>query len=199
MSASGRWRRSGIPASGPRSSERNRVPLISRAAGAGVARIIVASYVVRMPVGGYQSWMLQWLLGFRRLRRRPGKQLVLRGRGRFVSRLEPRLRRIRLLVERCVYRLHAGVRMASGSRRRPDSRPDGWGAGLHPDVDGKRVGRGPAADGVRLLLYGWIEHRKWAMHRADGRQAVASHLRSGHDGTVPTATPAGRASWPRST
>jgi hypothetical protein len=32
-----------------------------------VARIIVASYVVRLPVGGYQSWVLQWLLGFRRL------------------------------------------------------------------------------------------------------------------------------------
>jgi hypothetical protein len=32
-----------------------------------VARIILASYVVRMPVGGYQSWMLQWMLGFRRL------------------------------------------------------------------------------------------------------------------------------------
>ena len=24
-----------------------------------MARIIVASYVLRMPVGGYQSWMLQ--------------------------------------------------------------------------------------------------------------------------------------------
>jgi len=32
-----------------------------------MARIIVASYVVRMPVGGYQSWMLQWLVGFQRL------------------------------------------------------------------------------------------------------------------------------------
>lgn len=32
-----------------------------------MARIIIASYVIRLPVGGYQSWMLQWLLGFRRL------------------------------------------------------------------------------------------------------------------------------------
>ena len=32
-----------------------------------MARIILSSYVVRMPVGGYQSWMLQWLLGFRSL------------------------------------------------------------------------------------------------------------------------------------
>jgi hypothetical protein len=32
-----------------------------------VARIVISSYVVRMPVGGYQSWILQWLLGFRRL------------------------------------------------------------------------------------------------------------------------------------
>jgi hypothetical protein len=32
-----------------------------------VARIIVASYVVRSPFGGYQSWTLQWLLGFHRL------------------------------------------------------------------------------------------------------------------------------------
>jgi hypothetical protein len=32
-----------------------------------MARIIVASYMVRMPVGGYHSWMLQWLLGFTRL------------------------------------------------------------------------------------------------------------------------------------
>src|SRR5579871_3107274 len=32
-----------------------------------MARIIVASYVVRYPVGGYQSWALQWLVGFQRL------------------------------------------------------------------------------------------------------------------------------------
>jgi hypothetical protein len=32
-----------------------------------MARIVLASYLVRFPVGGYQSWMLQWLLGFRRL------------------------------------------------------------------------------------------------------------------------------------
>ena len=29
--------------------------------------IIVASYLIRLPVGGYMSWMLQWLLGFSRL------------------------------------------------------------------------------------------------------------------------------------
>jgi hypothetical protein len=32
-----------------------------------MARIIVAGYVVRLPVGGYQSWMLQWVLGLHRL------------------------------------------------------------------------------------------------------------------------------------
>jgi len=32
-----------------------------------MARIIVASYLVRLPVGGYLSWMLQWLAGFQRL------------------------------------------------------------------------------------------------------------------------------------
>jgi len=32
-----------------------------------MARIIIASYVVRFPLGGFQSWMLQWLLGFKRL------------------------------------------------------------------------------------------------------------------------------------
>ena len=32
-----------------------------------MARIIVASYVVRLPLGGLQSWMLQWLVGFKRL------------------------------------------------------------------------------------------------------------------------------------
>lgn len=32
-----------------------------------MARIIIASYLVRYPVGGYQSWMLQWLLGLERL------------------------------------------------------------------------------------------------------------------------------------
>src|SRR5215471_2004770 len=30
-------------------------------------RIIIGSYVVRFPLGGFQSWMLQWLLGFKRL------------------------------------------------------------------------------------------------------------------------------------
>src|SRR5262249_48443952 len=32
-----------------------------------VARIIVGSYVVRFPLGGYLSWVLQWLVGFQRL------------------------------------------------------------------------------------------------------------------------------------
>jgi len=32
-----------------------------------VARIVVGSYVVRFPVGGYLSWVLQWLVGFQRL------------------------------------------------------------------------------------------------------------------------------------
>jgi hypothetical protein len=32
-----------------------------------MARIIVASYAVRFPVGGYLSWVLQWLIGFQRL------------------------------------------------------------------------------------------------------------------------------------
>jgi len=32
-----------------------------------MARIIVSSYVVRFPVGGYLSWVLQWLVGFQRL------------------------------------------------------------------------------------------------------------------------------------
>jgi len=32
-----------------------------------VARIIVSSYAVRFPVGGYMSWVLQWLVGFQRL------------------------------------------------------------------------------------------------------------------------------------
>jgi len=32
-----------------------------------MARIIMASYLIRYPVGGYQSWMLQWLLGFKKL------------------------------------------------------------------------------------------------------------------------------------
>jgi len=32
-----------------------------------MARIIIGSYVVRFPLGGFQSWMLQWLLGFKRL------------------------------------------------------------------------------------------------------------------------------------
>jgi hypothetical protein len=32
-----------------------------------MARILVASYLVRFPVGGYLSWVLQWLLGFQRL------------------------------------------------------------------------------------------------------------------------------------
>ena len=30
-------------------------------------RIIVGSYMVRFPLGGYLSWVLQWLVGFRRL------------------------------------------------------------------------------------------------------------------------------------
>ena len=32
-----------------------------------MARIIVSGYVVRLPLGGYHSWILQWLLGFKRL------------------------------------------------------------------------------------------------------------------------------------
>jgi hypothetical protein len=32
-----------------------------------VARIIISSYAVRFPVGGYMSWVLQWLVGFQRL------------------------------------------------------------------------------------------------------------------------------------
>ncbi|MFC1719118.1 hypothetical protein ACFL6S_36030, partial [Candidatus Poribacteria bacterium] len=32
-----------------------------------MARIIVGSYMVRFPLGGYLSWVLQWLLGFHQL------------------------------------------------------------------------------------------------------------------------------------
>ena len=32
-----------------------------------MARIVVGSYAIRFPVGGYFSWVLQWLLGFHRL------------------------------------------------------------------------------------------------------------------------------------
>src|SRR5437867_5474542 len=32
-----------------------------------MARIVVGTYVVRFPIGGYLSWVLQWLLGFRQL------------------------------------------------------------------------------------------------------------------------------------
>jgi hypothetical protein len=32
-----------------------------------MARIIVGSYVVRFPLGGYLSWALQWIVGFQRL------------------------------------------------------------------------------------------------------------------------------------
>ena len=32
-----------------------------------MARIIMSSYLIRFPVGGYMSWMLQWLAGFQRL------------------------------------------------------------------------------------------------------------------------------------
>jgi hypothetical protein len=32
-----------------------------------MGRIVVGTYVVRFPVGGYLSWVLQWLLGFQRL------------------------------------------------------------------------------------------------------------------------------------
>ncbi|MBI3939645.1 MAG: hypothetical protein HY315_02315 [Acidobacteria bacterium] len=32
-----------------------------------MARIIVSSYVVRFPLGGYLSWVLQWLVGLKRL------------------------------------------------------------------------------------------------------------------------------------
>ncbi len=32
-----------------------------------MARIILGSYAVQFPLGGYLSWVLQWLVGFRRL------------------------------------------------------------------------------------------------------------------------------------
>ena len=32
-----------------------------------MARIIIASYAVRFPVGGYLSWVLQWLVGLQKL------------------------------------------------------------------------------------------------------------------------------------
>ncbi len=32
-----------------------------------MAKVIVGSYAVRFPVGGYLSWVLQWLVGFQRL------------------------------------------------------------------------------------------------------------------------------------
>lgn len=32
-----------------------------------MARIVLGSYVVRFPLGGYLSWVLQWLVGFQRL------------------------------------------------------------------------------------------------------------------------------------
>ena len=32
-----------------------------------MARVVVGSYAVRFPVGGYLSWVLQWLVGFQRL------------------------------------------------------------------------------------------------------------------------------------
>jgi len=32
-----------------------------------MARVIVSAYVVRLPLGGYHSWILQWLMGFKRL------------------------------------------------------------------------------------------------------------------------------------
>jgi hypothetical protein len=32
-----------------------------------VARIVIGTYLIRFPVGGYFSWMLQWLVGFRAL------------------------------------------------------------------------------------------------------------------------------------
>lgn len=32
-----------------------------------MARIVMSSFLIRYPVGGYQSWMLQWLLGFKKL------------------------------------------------------------------------------------------------------------------------------------
>jgi len=32
-----------------------------------MARVIVSAYVVRLPLGGYHSWILQWLVGFKRL------------------------------------------------------------------------------------------------------------------------------------
>ena len=32
-----------------------------------MARIVVSSYLVRFPLGGYFSWVLHWLIGFQRL------------------------------------------------------------------------------------------------------------------------------------
>ena len=32
-----------------------------------MARVVIAAYAIRFPVGGYLSWILQWLLGFERL------------------------------------------------------------------------------------------------------------------------------------
>lgn len=32
-----------------------------------MARIVLASYLIRYPVGGYQSWILQWLVGLQQL------------------------------------------------------------------------------------------------------------------------------------
>ena len=32
-----------------------------------MARIVLASFLIRYPVGGYQSWILQWLVGLQRL------------------------------------------------------------------------------------------------------------------------------------
>src|SRR6516164_8705600 len=32
-----------------------------------MARVIVGSYLFRFPLGGYMSWVIQWLIGLRRL------------------------------------------------------------------------------------------------------------------------------------
>jgi hypothetical protein len=32
-----------------------------------MARIVIGSYVMRFPLGGYLSWVIQWMLGFKRL------------------------------------------------------------------------------------------------------------------------------------
>ena len=44
-----------------------------------MARIVLGSYLVQFPMGGYLSWVLQWLVGFRNL----GHEVVFVEKGRF--------------------------------------------------------------------------------------------------------------------